>query len=96
MTTHVCRDPEKVMLLLLLHLMSDVTHLEISADTGSAHSSCLQLDQHHCETLLQELHTVTQLSLQTIQLENLDMQDDLLSWLFQLSPHLGFVKVTYF
>ncbi|XP_042858682.1 uncharacterized protein LOC122244770 [Penaeus japonicus] len=75
-------------LLLLLHLLTDVRHISLSAD------ELVHLDQDECLEVLQLLKDVTHFRMETLRLESITMEEGLLSSIMGRSPRLRSVHAS--
>ncbi|XP_042858354.1 uncharacterized protein LOC122244497 [Penaeus japonicus] len=75
-------------LLLLLHLLTNVRHITLSAEKP------VHLDQDECHEILQQLKDVSSFRLETLSLESIAMEEGLLSSIMDRSPRLHSAHVS--
>ncbi|KAG7168866.1 uncharacterized protein LOC121866579 [Homarus americanus] len=92
--TQDLNDPQRVLSLILLHLLTDVAHIGLTAGINTGRY--LQLQEEDCKQLLEELELedVQTLSLESLQLEGVWMEGEFLSQILRRSPNIRSIQVS--
>nr|XP_045593052.1 uncharacterized protein LOC123754622 [Procambarus clarkii] len=86
------QDTERVLKLILFHLLADVAHicLVVRANTGRN----MNLIHKYTEYLLQELESIPRLSLQSLHLDGVWMDRNIISQILRRSPNIRSIQVS--
>nr|XP_027208408.1 uncharacterized protein LOC113802136 [Penaeus vannamei] len=81
-STMKINSPQDFKVLLMLHLLTDVRHISLKAD------DLVHLDTDDCRDILQLVKDVPHFRMETLSLENITMEEGLLSSIMGRSPRL--------
>ncbi|ROT80167.1 hypothetical protein C7M84_001111 [Penaeus vannamei] len=87
-STMKINSPQDFKLLLMLHLLTDVRHISLKAD------DLVHLDTDDCREILQLVKDVPHFRMETLSLENITMEEGLLSSIMGRSPRLHSVRAS--
>ncbi|ROT81838.1 hypothetical protein C7M84_025018 [Penaeus vannamei] len=87
-STMKINSPQDFKLLLTLHLLTDVRHISLKAD------DLVHLDTDDCHEILQLVKDVPHFRMETLSLENITMEEGLLSSIMGRSPRLHSVRAS--
>lgn len=85
-------DPERIMSLILLHLLTDVSHISLTAGANTGRH--VLLEQEDCGRLLQELEGVERFSLESLHLEGVWIENGFLSEILRRSPNICSIQTS--